>query len=461
MARILTLLLLCLGVSGAPKATDSSDTTIAQRSQELLARMLPREDAAGAVLLVARGSDVIYRGARGRANVELAVPLTPDHVFRIASVTKIFTAAMVLRLADRRQLALDDRLGRYLPGFPSADEITIRQLLNHTAGISDVVRDPQPGFSRRDVSSEVRLAEIRKRPLDFVPGTKWAYSNAGYILLGAIVERITREPWHAALEKQLLRPLGLKQTRFGTDSTLIPGRVTGYTRDRPGAPVRNAGFISMTIPDSAGALVSTADELRIWIRQLMRGQVIDRETLQEMISPSPTAAAASPNYQYGYGVYVWKVRGTTMIGHTGQINGFTAAVGYLPDRDITTVVLANDDTFDARVAGRRLTAIAIGEPYPDVVPAPPSLQALRDLEGTFQFDGVTPVTLMVRDGTLYWERGSRRALPMQMTSLGGVHFVPDELTYIRPVRDAGGRIVALEYFPDGEGPPRRLARIAR
>lgn len=433
-----------------------SNAEITRACQRLLEKTVPATDGPGAVLLVARGSDVIYRAARGRANVELAVPLSPDHVFRIASITKIFTSALVLKLAERGVLSLDDPLERYLPGFPSGDAIKIRQLLDHTAGISDVAREPQPGFSRRDISSDLRQAEIRKRPLDFPPGTKWAYSNSGYILLGAIVERVTGEAWHVALEKQLLQPLGLRRTRFGEASALITDRVSGYTRERQ--VIRNAPFISMTIPDSAGALVSTADELRTWITALMRGRVLGSATLLEMISPASPADAASASDEYGFGVYIWKVRGATMIGHTGQINGFAAAVGHLPEHDITIVVLANDDTFDARVVGRRLAAIALGEPYPEVNATTPSSQLLAEMEGRYQLDAHTILTLIVKDGTLWWQRGDRRPLPMQMTPRESFHFVPDELTYITPVR-RDGRIVALDYFRDGEAPPSRVPRI--
>lgn len=460
MARIPILMLVAAGLIAqlAGASQHQSNAEIARASGLLLEKRVPVTDGPGAVLLVARASDVIYKAARGRANVELEVPLTPDHVFRIASITKIFTSALVLTLAERGLLSLDDPLEQYLPGFPSGDAIKIRQLLDHTAGISDVVRDPQPGFSRRDVSSDIRVDEIRKRPLDFQPGTKWAYSNSGYILLGAIVERVTGEPWHVALEKLLLQPLGLRRTGFGDGSALIAGRVAGYTRDR--LLIRNAPFISMTIPDSAGALVSTADELRTWITALMRGRVVGRASLLEMTSPASPADAASPSYKYGFGVYIWKVRGATMIGHTGQINGFAAALGYLPERDVTIVVLANDDTFDARVVGRRLAAIALGEPYPEVSAVTPSSPLLAEMEGRYTLDAQTIVTLIVKDGTLWWQRGDRRPLPMQMTSRESFHFVPDELTYITPVRRAG-RVVALDYFPDGEAPPSRLPRIGQ
>lgn len=456
---VFTLLAALVASSAGPAVPlRPSRAEIARASLKLLERAVT-PNGPGAVLLVARGSEVVFRGARGRAHIELGVPIAPDHVFRIASVTKIFTAATVLKLAEGGRMSLDDSLSSFLPDFPNAETITIRQLLNHTSGISDVVKDPQPGFSRREITSGIRLGEIRKRPLDFPPGSSRAYSNAGYILLGAVIERVTGEPWHVTLQKALLEPLGLRHTRLGAESVLIAGRVAGYSRDRRSRSVINSGFISMTVPDAAGALVSNADDLLAWMRALTGGRSIGGESYLQMITPPATDPGVRMAFDYGLGVYLWHVRGAPMIGHTGQIDGFTAAVGYLPGHDITTVVLANDDTFDARVVNRRLAAIALGDPYPDVVAVQPSEAELRELEGTYQFDEKTVQTLSVKDNTLYSRRGTRDPLPLQMTARRHLHFVPDELTYFVPIRDASGSVIRLDHFQDGEGPPRPIPRI--
>jgi CubicO group peptidase (beta-lactamase class C family) len=163
----------------------------------------------------------------------------------------MFTAAMILKLAEAGRLSLDDPLALYLPDFPNGPNITIRQLLNHTAGISETAKDPQQGFSRRDVDTATLIAEISKRPLDFTPGTRWSYSNAGFILLGVVIEKITGECWHAAIAKQILEPLGMKRTFYGASAPLIPGRAAGYTTDNPDHMVENAPFISATIPAAA------------------------------------------------------------------------------------------------------------------------------------------------------------------------------------------------------------------
>ena len=448
--------LAALILAGSTYAAPTADADLAQAARKVLDQAA-NPDGPGTVILIARGDRVLYRQARGLAQMELGVPLTPEHVFRIASITKIFTAATVLKLAEQGKLSLDDTLAVYLPDFPHAGEITLRQMLNHTAGISDANMIPEPGFSRRQPDTATLVAEIGKRPLDFPPGSRWAYSNAGYVLLGAVIEKVTGEPWHAATEKLLARPLGLSHTRYGDDSALIAGRVTGYTTDNPSRSPLNPPPISSSIPAAAGGLVSTADDLLRWMRALQNGSAVGRNGFVQMATP-PDGLPATPE-RYGLGLYLWTVRGQRMLGHTGQINGFASILAYLPEQDITVVALANDDRFDAKMVGRRLAAIALGNPYPEVVPVAPSADVLRALAGTYRYDENTLQTLSVRDGKLYSQRQGRGEIPLQIDAGGRLYFVPDEISYFVPVRDANGNVIRLDFFRSGEGPPRAIPRV--
>ena len=413
----------------------------------------------GVAVLIAQGDRVIYRGARGTADLQLAVPLTDQHVFHIASVTKMFTAAMVLKLDQDNRLSLDDPLARYMPDFPNAAGITIRQLLGHTAGISDRTSpaDVQPGFSRRDVDMATLATEIAKRPPSFAPGTSQAYSNSGYILLGAVIEAVTGTPWHVAIQEELLSPLGIDTTTYGIASSVIPGRVTGYTRDSPNGAYRNAPYISMTIPASAGALVSTVDDLHRWMRALTAGRVISSASYQQMITPAAPAGITTAD-RYGFGMNNWRVRGEQMIGHSGQINGFTSILAYLPAQDITIIALANDDSFDALTFGYRLAGIAIGRPYPVVLNVPIPATEMETLAGSYQLGQVVR-TISVNDGRLFMRRGSGNQIPLQMTADGHLHFFPDELSYFTPIRSSAGNSVRLDYYARGDGPPQAFLRF--
>ena len=430
--------------------------SIAQQAQATLDTMVSATGP-GAVVLIALGDRVVFRAARGQANIELGVALIPGDEFRIASLTKMFTAALVLKLADAGDLALDDALDKYLADFPHADKIKIRELLAHTSGISDVIADPQPGFSRRDVDTATLIAQIRKRPLDFAPGTRWSYSNAGYILLGAVIERVTGQHWYEAVEKQLLEPLQLTHTRYGAATELIHRRAAGYSVDKQTHAVVNAAYISASIPAAAGGLVSDADDLFRWMRALARGRVVGAKTFAQMTVPSPRLPGDHESYSYGMGMYLWRVRGERMVGHTGQIDGFASALAYLPQSDVTIVVLANSDEFDARTAARRFAAIALGSPYATGVGVPISAPDMEALAGRFGASD-SGENIFAADGKLFARRGMHKAVQLQMTAGGELHFLPDELTYFMPLRDISGRVVALDDFEDGDAPALRLAR---
>jgi D-alanyl-D-alanine carboxypeptidase len=463
MCRLPLIVLQILFVVSAllhPAAISASTHAEISKQANQLLNQITSTNGPGATVLIAQGDKIIFRKARGRANIELGVDLTPDQVFHIASVTKIFTAALILKLTETDLLSIDHLLSRYLPNFPNAELISIRQLLNHTAGISDRVptNAAQPGFSRRDVELALLVTEIAKRPLNFAPGTNQAYSNSGYILLGAVIEKITGKKWHESLQERLLEPIGLKQTVYGAATAMIPGRVAGYTSNKQSQNVKNADFISMTIPTSAGALVSTADNLRNWMSALKSGKVIKMESYQKMITPFELPDSAITN-SYGFGMYVWRVRGETLVGHTGQINGFASILAYLPSKDITIIVLANDDNFNARIVGRQLAAIALGKPYPAHHFIRLNTNQMQELVGRYEAKGADVRIFSIIDGKLHAKRGDRNAIPIQITANSQLHYEPSELSYFLPIRDLSGLIVRLDYFDNGDGPPLQLMRV--
>jgi len=446
------LIAFALMASATAAASDLTD-----RARTAMQHAVPAADGPGLVVLIAKGDTVLFREARGQAQIELGVPLATDQVFRIASITKIFTAATVLKLAEQRRLSLDDKLAKYFPEIASADRITLRQLLNHTAGVSDTAKNPQPGFMRRDIDTATHVAEIAKRDPAFEPGTRWAYSNAGYILLGAVIEKVTGQPWHEAMRQLLLEPAGLAHIRYGDGAALIPGRVAGYSTDNPAHRVENASFISSSVPAAAGGLVATADDLLRWMRALAGGHMISAKSFRAMTTPAQPIE--SPAHRYGLGMYLWRVRNSDMVGHTGQINGFASALAYLPKEDVTVVVLANDDEFDARTMARRFAAIALGKPYTDPVDVTPSAETLQALAGQYRIDDKTTETLSIKDGRLYAQRTQRNLVPLQMTADGKLYFVPDELSYFAPVRDKSGKVVRLDYFEGGDEPAQGMPRL--
>jgi CubicO group peptidase (beta-lactamase class C family) len=438
-------------------AVNAQDLPVNQEWHDAVVKMAGYQGP-GLVVLVAKGDKVIYREALGMANIELAVSMKVDDTFRIASITKMFTAATIIKWAEQKKLSLDDPLAVYLPDFPCGGNITLRQLLNHTAGVSDKVYDPQPGFSQTEASTLALVTQISKRPPAFEPGTKWAYSNAGYILLGAVIEKISGRRWYEVIRSEFLEPLHLNHTSYGTVDDLIPRRASGYSVDPETQAVKNARYISSSIPAAAGGLISTAQDLVTWMRALSHGQALSPAGFDQMTTPVPQISGETNGADYGMGLYLWHVRGRDMIGHTGQINGFASAVSYLKDADVTIVVLANSDNFDARSALRRLAAFALNQPYESAPAAKFTLEELAALTGKYRAENGTERTLSIKDGQLFSQRNQGHIVPMELGLDGHLRFVPDEISYMTIVRN-NGDITGVDYFANGDGPAQRFCRV--
>jgi D-alanyl-D-alanine carboxypeptidase len=440
----------------SPGDTAPSAHTVQKESKTLLQHLVS-PTGPGVAVLIARGDRVLLRTAIGRASIELGVPLSPDHVFRIASVTKIFTAATIMKLAEGGKLSLDDSLSKYLPNYPYAEGVTLRQLLNHTAGVPEVRAASDPQIKVDPLNTASVVTQIGRSPLDFRPGTRWSYSNSGYVLLGAVIEKVTGTPWRKALQELILDPVGLKQTRHGDHSILMPGRVCGYSTDNPDHVITNVTYGASTEPHAAGDLVSTLDDLFHWMRAIAGGQVVSKSGFRLMITPTPDSLDVG--YSYGLGMYLSRVRGATAVGHTGQTGGFTSSVTYLPDDDITVVLLANDENFDARIVGRRLVAIALGQPYTEPVPVLMDETQARMLAGHYRQNETRIREFLVRNGKLYLKGLNGNIVPLVITAEQQLHLEQDELTYWVPVYSASGKVTGMNYYEMGEGPPKLMPRI--
>ena len=410
--------------------------------------------APGMAILLARGDEVLYRGACGRASLELDVPLSPDHVFRIGSVTKQFAAAAALKLAEDGRLSLDDPLAKFVPGYPGGDQVTVRMLLNHTSGIRSYTDMPEimsgTGIME-DLSTTQLVDSFKDEKPDFAPGEGWHYNNSGYVLLGAVIEAASGKPWHAYLDEAFFRPLGMAHTGYGNAAeAVIPGHAAGYTRY--GERWAQAKYLSMTQPHAAGALVSTVDDLLKWNRALHEGRVLREAGYRAMVTPVGKAA----ENDYGFGIATGTLRGQPQLQHGGGIFGFSAYLLYLPDEEVSVAVLYNADGGRPGMLGtgriaNLLAAQAIGRPYPDKGKAIEVDEAtLKQYEGVYRIDEDAVRVLRVAGGRLTSQRtgGQVQALiPVAKDA-----FLFDEgFSRIVFERDGDGRIAAMRFFPEDEG----------
>jgi D-alanyl-D-alanine carboxypeptidase len=293
----------------------------------------------GLTVGVAHGDEILLAKGYGLADVELSVPASEKTVYRIGSITKQFTAAAILLLAEDDDLALDDPITDLLPDYPTEGAaITVRHLLNHTSGIKSFTNMPSYRKEmRRDVSHEEIIDRFKDVPPNFAPGEKFRYCNSGYYLLGVILEKASGKSYADFLQERLFQPLSLESTYYDTQARIIPNRARGYSRI--GKEFRNAAYVSMTQPFSAGALASTVEDLIAWQRGLAGGKLIAADSYQSMTIPGKLNDGRHTNY--GLGLFLRRFDGHTALRHGGGIKGFRSDLAYFPEIDHTIVVLAN------------------------------------------------------------------------------------------------------------------------
>ncbi len=304
----------------------------AARMQQVINSYVNDHQFMGSVL-VAKGDQILLNQGYGSADLEWSVPNSPATKFRLGSITKQFTAACILLLEERGKLKVSDPVKKYMQNAPAAwDKITIYQVLTHTSGIPSFTSFKDYKDSEAKSTTPEKLVErFRDKPLDFEPGTKWSYSNSGYVLLGYLLEKISGQTYQQFVEQSIFTPLGMKDSGYDSNSAIIMHRASGYTPSEHG--IINAGYIDMTIPFSAGALYSTSEDLLRWERGLFGGKVLHADSLKEMTTPF--------KQDYAFGLQVRQVNGRKEIEHGGGIEGFNTELAYWPDDQLIVIVLGN------------------------------------------------------------------------------------------------------------------------
>jgi D-alanyl-D-alanine carboxypeptidase len=423
------------------------------RIDALFRAAYPASGPGAAVLVVQDGTPILRKGY-GLANVELSVPIRPEMVFRVGSATKQFTSACILKLVEQGRLRLEDPLSKYLPDYPSpAAGVTIEQLLTHTSGIKSATDMPTwfPHM-REDWTVEQLIDFFENEPLDFAPGTRWRYTNSGYILLGAILEKVTGRPYAEVVADWIFRPLGMKDTRYGSEAPIIPGRVDGYRKSPDG--VINAPYLSMTQPFSAGALVSTVDDLARWQSALDRGEILSPRSRRRMWTPVVLPDGRSS--RYGFGWAVWSYEGHAVVEHGGGINGFSTANMRLPGDRIYVAVLSNcSGCADPRSLALTAATTLLGIPFDQRPHAAVPAATLDRVVGSYR-DEDSDIWVIARDGDHLSVVAGRpyAAYPMSESTF----FFRDSVRTLRFVSDSSGAIVAME-IDEGIGPVMRAVRV--
>jgi CubicO group peptidase (beta-lactamase class C family) len=300
---------------------------------DLVASSFTKDEAFMGAVLVAKGPDILLDKGYGKAVAEWNIPDSPDAKFRIGSMTKQFTAALVLLEQEEGKLSVDDPIRKYLPDSPAAwDKITIGDLLHHTSGVPNFIFDKRFFEWRMVARTPVEEMDFFKdKPLNFAPGTQWEYSNSNYMLLGMILEKVTGRRYVDLLQERILAPLGMKDSGLDDDDLILPERAEGYQPGSKGiVPVRSQ---SMSVAWSTGAMYSTTRDLLRWEQGLFGGKVLSALSLKQMTT------ATKGNY--GCGVFVSRKDDMEVVEHGGSIEGFNSYMIYVPARNIAVIALSN------------------------------------------------------------------------------------------------------------------------
>jgi CubicO group peptidase (beta-lactamase class C family) len=400
---LLGALALSAPAGGQAPAPTVDRNALAAKVEAYLAPLVSSNNFSG-VVLVARRGEPLFRKAYGYANVEHRVPNTPATVFHVASVSKTFTSAAIMLLAERGKIDLDAPLSRLLPDYPRAESLTVHHLLAHTSGIPNINEFPEYESLQFTPQTPAGLvARFKDRPLEFPPGARYRYSNSNYNLLALLIERVTGTSYGEFLRRELLEPHGLKHTAHrGDAAAIVPGLAEGYaprgTRD-----LERARYIDWTAKIGNGSLITTADDLLVWVRALHAGRVLSQASLDR------TFKEHTP--RVGYGWFLTRHLGRPRHHINGRSPGWSAQVNHYPGEDVTVILLSNLYIATTSEAASSIGAMVFGAEYtpmPQIDLAPLVARDAERLVGRYQFgaDYYVPnsqIVVVSRGGHLYGE----------------------------------------------------------
>jgi D-alanyl-D-alanine carboxypeptidase len=357
----------CLLAVAAVAVTQSESTLSPQlRSSidEAAQQVLKTTGVPSASIAVVQDGKIGYLQAYGSAKLDPQTAATPTMRYSIGSISKQFTAAAILMLAEEGKLSLDDPVSKYVSGLTDADKVTIRELLSHTSGYQDFwPQDYAPPLMFKPITADEIMDRWAKIPLDFQPGTKWQYSNTNYVIAGVIVEKVSGMPLLQFLSQRVFTPLGMASVSDTDKNRLPPTDPTGYMRYALG-PLRPAGKEGRGWMFAAGELAMTAEDLAKWDISIIDQKVLKPASYLEM--ETEMLLKNGVGTRYGLGVTVTSQNGHRVLEHGGEVLGFVAENIVLPDDKIAVVVLTNQDASSAAGdIGKRVTALMLKAANPN------------------------------------------------------------------------------------------------
>jgi CubicO group peptidase (beta-lactamase class C family) len=433
MKKIIILLLLPFAVAAQKNYTSLLDN-YAQTAFTV-------KDFNGTVLVMSKGK-VIYKKAFGMADKEWNIPNTVNTKYRIGSITKQFTAACILQLAEQNKLQLEDKLSKYIPDYPKGDSITIHMLLNHTSGITNYTSLPEfwPKAAL-PLSTDSMIALFKNKPLDFSPGTKWNYSNSGFFLLGVIVEKASGKNFTAYLLENVIKKIGLKNTGVDQLDSVLAFRAKGYSKNEHDI-WQHAMYISMEGPYSAGAMYSTVDDLYTWIKALTGNKIISAASVKKMTTPYKN--------NYGYGIGIDSLKTHRRISHSGGIPGFVSYLAYFPEDDLAVVTISNNSA-DAPKLGIALASIMYDLPVQKLyIPKAIIIDSAILNNYTGKYTGANDIELVKKEGKLFRHRDGTEDIELKPESKTRFFYADESDRFIEFEIEKAGTVIKAWFINNGD-----------
>jgi CubicO group peptidase (beta-lactamase class C family) len=337
IVRTIFLVTLCASLLRAQDRPGASHDNSAAVNTYVKAEM-KRQHIPGLALLVVKDGNIVCSEGFGLANVELQVPVKPETIFQSGSVGKQFTATAVMMLVEEGKVGLDDAITKYFADAPAAwKDVTVRELLSHTAGFGDY---PKNFNFRKDWTEDQLLKVVEGIPLAYAPGTKWEYSNLGFLTLGIMIHRVTGEFYGDFLQQRIFQPLGMTSTRIISEADIVPNRAAGYRLVK--GELKNQEWVAPALNTTAdGSLYFSIVDLAKWDAALYTEKLLKRSSLDTMWTVAKLKNGEPNKGDYGFGWFIEKRNGHLCIHHDGSWQGFETAIDRYVDDRLTVVALSN------------------------------------------------------------------------------------------------------------------------
>lgn len=398
--------------------------------------------------LVAKNGNIILNKGYGYRDASNKTLNDENSIFQLGSITKQFTATVILKLQQENKLRISDKISKYFPGYPKGDSITIQQLLTHTSGIYSYTDDTS--FMSHQItiphSREQMMALFENKPLNFSPGTSWSYSNSGYSLLGYIIEAVTKTSYEQAVRSYIFTPLHMVHSGFDFTNLKSPDKTTGY-QALNAEHAEPAPIVDSTVSFSAGAMYSTTGDLNLWHKALEQNNILSKAEQEEAYTPVKN--------HYGYGWGIDSIEGKRRVGHSGGIPGYLTNESRVPADDIDIVLLSNASNTTLNEITTKIYSILYDKPYElpkekTIIQLPAA--TLKQYEGTYEIHPGLQVTMAAKDSALIATPSGQSGKILQAEK-EDLFFEKEDDIEVKFTRDANNEVDGFILYQGGQQIP--------